>query len=241
MVKYTGYIVDDESLARYTLRNKLKAHPEIEVIGEADGLGKAIREIPQINPDILFLDIQLDEGTGFDLLDTIRFHGKVVFITAFDAYALRAFEINAVDYLLKPISARRLKEALRRVTIQGTDRPVRDFPVLEYDDRILVTTSASIRFIKIQDITHIQSSGDYSEIHLAERSSYLDARPMRQWEQCLPDNHFCRISRFHIINFDFVLRIDKDISSPGLLFLEGFHEPFKISKSYYHLIRKRYR
>lgn len=240
MIRYTGYIVDDESLARYTLRNKLKAHPEIEIVGEADGLQKAVQDIPEIKPDILFLDIQLNEGTGFDLLDSIQFSGKVVFITAFDSYALRAFEINAVDYLLKPISARRLKEALKRVTVQAMDQKINAFPSLQYEDRVLVSTHAWIKFIRIQEITLIKSSGDYSELRLSDNSVYLDSRPMRQWEQCLPDNHFCRISRFHIVNFDFINRIERDVSTPGLLYLEGIPEPFRISKSYYQQIKRRY-
>jgi two-component system, LytTR family, response regulator len=240
MVTYTGYIVDDESLARYALRNKLKAHPEIEIIGEADGLPSALQEIPRLCPDILFLDIQLNEGTGFDLLDRMDYSGKVVFITAFDSYALRAFEINAVDYLLKPISRRRLKESLRRVTIQGIERNLKDIPALEYEDRILVSTSATIKFIRLKEIILIKSSGDYAEIRLYDGNKHLDSRPMRQWEQSLPDNHFCRISRFHIVNFDYITRIDKGMSSPGLLFLEGYDEPFRISKAYYQRIRLRY-
>lgn len=240
MVTYTGYIVDDESLARYALKNKLKAHPEIEVIGEAEGLSEALQEIPRLRPDILFLDIQLNEGTGFDLLDRIDYNGKVVFITAFDSYALRAFEINAVDYLLKPISSRRLKESLKRVTIQGIERNLKDIPALLYEDRILVSTSVTIKFIKLEDIILIKSSGDYTELMLSDGDKHLDSRPMRQWEQSLPDNHFCRISRFHIINFDYITRIEKGMSSPGMLYLEGFDEPFRISKAYYQRIRLRY-
>lgn len=241
MVKYTAYIVDDEGLARFALRNKLKAHPEIEIIGEAGSLEHALREIPEKEPNILFLDIQLNDGTGFDLLEKIRFNGKVVFITAFDEYAIRAFEINAVDYLLKPISAKRLKEAVKRITVQGFDRKAREVVKLRYDDRYLVTTSHGINFVRIKKITLIRSSGDYSEIRLSDGSRFLDARSMLQWEQSLPDNHFCRISRFHIVNFDYISQIEKDFTSPCLLYLEGMEEPLKISKSYYQVIRARYK
>jgi DNA-binding LytR/AlgR family response regulator len=99
MSDMTAYIVDDEPLAIQTLKKKLESFPDIRCIGEAEKMAQAEQEIVELNPDLLFLDIQLAEGTGFDLLNRIHFTGKVIFVTAFDQYAFRAFEINALDYL----------------------------------------------------------------------------------------------------------------------------------------------
>ncbi len=241
MIKYTSYIVDDESLARFALKNKLKAHPEIEIIGEADGIALAAEEIPDLKPNILFLDIQLNDGTGFDLLNKIQYDGKIVFITAFDEYAIRAFEINAIDYLLKPISAKRLKDAVRRITIQGVERRPKEFMKLRYEDRYLISTSSTLNFIPVKEITIIRSSGDYTELRLSNGKVFLDNRSMHLWELSLPENHFCRISRFYIVNFNFVSQIRKDAPGPGLLYIEGCDDPLKISKSYYQVIKARYK
>jgi two-component system LytT family response regulator len=241
VIKYSAYIVDDESLARFALKNKLQAHPEIEVIGEADGITQAAQDIPEKKPNILFLDIQLNDGTGFDLLDKIQYDGKLVFITAFDEYAIRAFEINAIDYLLKPISAKRLKDAIKRIAIQGVERRPKELMKLRYDDRYLVSTSSTLNFVPLKEIALIRSSGDYTELRLSNGKVFLDSRSMHQWELSLPDNHFCRISRFHIINFNFISQVIKDPPSPGLLYIEGHDEPLKISKSYYQVIKARYK
>lgn len=241
MIKFTAYIVDDESLARFALRNKLKVHPEIEIIGEADGITQAAQEIPDLKPNILFLDIQLNDGTGFDLLDRIQYDGKIVFITAFDEYAIRAFEINAIDYLLKPISAKRLKDAIKRIVIQGVERRPKEVMKLRYEDRYLVSSSSTLNFVPLKEITLIRSSGDYTELRLSNGKVFLDNRSMLQWELSLPDNNFCRISRFYIVNFNFISQIKKDAPSPGLLYIEGHDEPLKISKSYYQVIKARYK
>ncbi len=241
MIKYTGYIVDDENLARYTLRKKLNAYPEIEIIGEANNLQSALDEIPKKVPDILFLDIQLHEGTGFDLLNGLNYNGKVIFITAFDQYAIRAFEINAVDYLLKPISNKRLKEAINRVKSQRLEKKPRDIVKLQHNDRFLISTIDSMNFIKLSEIVFIKSSGDYTELRLSDGKTYLESRSMLQWEECLPENHFCRISRFYIVNFDYISEIKKSFTIPGLLFIKGIADPFKISKSFFQQIKSKYK
>jgi two-component system LytT family response regulator len=241
MDKYTGYIVDDESLARYTLKKKLTEFPEIEIIVESNNIQKAIREISEKEPEILFLDIQLNEGTGFDLLNDLTYTGRIIFITAFEEYAIRAFDINAIDYLLKPISNKRLKQAIERIMepeimIRGANSIN-----LNYDDRFMVTSNSSINFIKISDIVFIKSSSDYTELRLCNGKSYLESRSMQHWEESLPKNHFCRISRFYIINFDYISRIEKSFSIPALLYIEGNSEPFKISKAFYQRIKLRYK
>lgn len=241
MNKISGYIVDDENLARYSLRKKLSEIPEIDIIGEACNIDDAAKEICELNPDVLFLDIQLKEGTGFDLLNQIEYKGKVVFITAFDMYAIRAFEINAIDYLLKPISNKRLRQAIDRVLEPQSIRRRSNISRLEYSDRFMVTSNQFINFINISDIVIIKSSGDYSELTMKDGKLYLVSRPMIQWEQSLPENNFCRISRFYIVNLNYVIRIKKIFTIPGLLYIEGHEEPLKISKSYYQKLKLKYK
>ena len=115
MKRLTALIIDDERLARLNLRKKLNVYPEIEVIGEASGMETGIKAIRDLNPDLLFLDIKLSDGTGFDLLNEVAFKGKVIFQTAYDEYACRAFEINALDYLLKPITNERIKKVVDNI------------------------------------------------------------------------------------------------------------------------------
>lgn len=241
MNKFTVYIVDDESLARYTLKKKLADYPEIEILGEASTIQNALEEIPLKKPDIIFLDIQLNEGTGFDLLNELDFNGKIIFITAFDEYAIRAFEINAVDYLLKPFSNKRLKQAIDRINNQTIVLETAIIVKLKYDDRFMVSSRDYINFIKISEITYIKSSGDYTELTLCNGKIYLESKSMNQWEQCLPKNHFFRISRFYIVNFDYVLKIKRTFPMPAFLYIEGNKEPVKISKSYYQRIKSKYK
>jgi len=241
MSKFSGYIVEDESLARYALKKKLVDFPEIDILGEAGTIAKALEEIPIFNPDILFLDIQLNEGTGFDLLNALNFKGKIIFITAFDTYAIRAFEINAIDYLLKPIITKRLKKAIQRIMHPENDVEQEDLAKLNYDDRFMLSAYGYINFIKISEVAVIKSSGDYTEIILTDGKTYLETKSMNQWEQVLPDNQFCRVSRFHIINFDYVSKIEKSTTMPALLYIDGIDEPIKISKSYYHRIKRKYK
>ena len=241
MNKFTAYIVDDESLARFTLKKKLAAYPEIDILGEASNITTALNEIPQKKPDILFLDIQLNEGTGFDLLNQLNFNCKVIFITAYDEYAIRAFEINAIDYLLKPISNKRLKQAINRIKNPKKNIESGNIVRLKYDDRYLVFTRDYINFIKISEIAFIKSSGDYTELKLTNGKIFLESKTMNQWELCLPENQFCRISRFYIVNFDYILKIEKTLSIPFLLYIVGESEPIRISKSYYQRIKSKYK
>lgn len=241
MNKFTGYIVDDESLARYTLKKKLADFPEIEILGEASTIQNALEEIPIKKPDILFLDIQLSEGTGFDLLNELNCNCKIIFITAFDEYAIRAFEINAIDYLLKPISNKRLKQAINRIKNPKINIEIGNIVELKYDDRFMISSRDNINFIKISEITFIKSSGDYTEIKLVSGKIYLESKSMNQWEQCLPKNHFFRISRFYIVNFDYVLKIKRAFPIPALLYIEGNKEPIRISRSYYQRIKSKYK
>ena len=240
MKKYTALIVDDERLARTSLRKKLEKFPEIEITGEADGIRQAIQEIGNLNPEILFLDIQLVDGNGFDLLNRIEYSGKVIFITAYDEFALRAFEVNAVDYLLKPISHQRLQTAINRIKMNDPVQMKESSSKFNYEDRLFVMIGQSIHFIKISGIVTITASRDYSLVKTVDGQEYLVSKPMLEWEERLPDQHFCRISRTLIVNFDYIVKSERWFSNTAMVYIAGSKEPLKLSKSYFKKIRDRY-
>ncbi len=241
MVRHKAYIIDDESLARYTLKKKLEEFPEIEIIGEANCINDALHDIRQMKPDVLFLDIELSEGTGFDLLNMLEFQGKVIFVTAYNKYAIRAFEINALDYLLKPVSSRRLENAVGRLN-QGEHNTIKEeYQKLRSDDRILLMVRNFIYFIKINDIVTISSSGDYTSVRSIDNKEYLVSKTMNEWEERLPEQRFCRISRSMIVNFNFVEKTEKWFNNTAMVYVSGYDEPIKLSKSYFKKVKERYK
>jgi len=240
MNNFTALIIDDENLARYTLRNKLAEFSEIEIIGEAATLKEAKEKIIALDPQLLFLDIQLTDGSGFDLFSSVDFSGKVIFITAYDEYALRAFEINAVDYLLKPVSEKRLKAAIERLKESGTDETLDVTTKLDYNDRLMVIHKKAVNFIKINQITHVTASREYCCIHTTEGREYLTARTMNEWEARLPDQNFCRIHRGTIINFDYIVKIDPGFTGHAEVVIKGASGPLTISRNFFRKLKQRY-
>jgi len=240
MSVYKAIIVEDEYWARITLRDKVEDFPEVEVIGEAASVSEGVKLLRKTNPDILFLDVELTDGTGFDLLNKTEYSGKVIFVTAYDSYAIRAFEINALDYLLKPISESRLRDAIGR--INKTDLPgYEDFQIdLKADDRLMVTHRNYIHFVKVADIVLISTAQDYTSLHTIDNKEYLVSKSMNEWEKRLPKENFCRIHRSYIINFDFIEKTIKLSPNAANIYLKGFDEPFRVSRSYYHKLKERY-
>lgn len=191
---------------------------KIDVIGESDSVKSAINVINKLQPDLLFLDIQLYNETGFDLLEKIDFNGNIIFVTAYDAYAIRAFEVNATDYLLKPISQNRLALAIERIKTRGIDNMAKLRP-FNYTDRVLVSSANSLKFVKIEEILCILASGDYTTIMTSGGNEYLVSKPMNEWEIRLPDNYFCRIHRSTIINIEFIEKTEKWFHNSSLITL----------------------
>lgn len=235
--KIRALIVDDERLARNALKNKLEHFNEITVVGEADSVNTAVSAIKELQPDLLFLDIQLYNETGFDILNNIDYTGKIIFVTAYDEYAIRAFEINAVDYLLKPISVERLNNAISRL---DKPKPVKIQNKYNYNDRILVGKGNKMIFVELKSIICISASGDYSSIKTADNTTYLVSKSMNEWENRLPENNFFRIHRSTIINIEFVEKTEKWVNYTSLVYLKGIDEPFKLSRSNMKKFKERY-
>lgn len=239
MRRLTTLIIDDERLARLNLRKKLSTYSEIEVIGEASGIESGIKAIRDLNPDLLFLDIKLSDGTGFDLLNSAEFKGKVIFQTAYDEYACRAFEINAIDYLLKPISKERLNKVIENLINSENEKSIENTQKFRYDDRLMIEQKKNIHFIKVENIICIKAEREYTSLFEKGGKDYLVLKSIGDWQKKLPDEHFARVHRNSIINFNFIERSER-LGNTAKIFLVSIPEPISISRRYYKLIKTRY-
>ncbi len=227
-------IVDDEPLARETLRVLLRADPEVDVVGECRSGPEAVDRTLELEPDLVFLDIQMPEMDGFDVLETLAVEGvripTIVFVTAYDQYALRAFEVHALDYLLKPFDDERFERALERAKLElsrrqdaamasriealladhraaaeGEESAVgeeREGPV----ERFVVRSSGRIHFVDVGEVDWVEAAGDYVRLHTGERS-HLMRETMKELEDSLDPDVFVRIHRSTIVRIGFVKEI----------------------------------
>ena len=222
-------LVDDESPARRRLTDLLKAHPEVEIIGEAAGVDEAVVEVKAKHPDVIFLDIQMKPKTGFDLLKFLPAPPnqiEVVFVTAFDTYALKAFDAHALDYLTKPVRAGRLQQTIQRLQrilsakpreMEVTTTP-EDLSVLVVDDLVVLKDSRQRLIVRVDDICSIQAEGHYTRIMLPQGESFLKHRPFSYWENRLPAPPFVRLSRSLLVNVSRITRISSHGRNRSQLF-----------------------
>jgi len=230
-LRLEALIVDDERLARKELRTLLASHPEVSVVGEADSVAAALAVLESERPDLVFLDIQLAGETGFDLLDRVGAADfKTVFVTAFDAYAIRAFEVNALDYLLKPVNPARLKKAIDKLLLNEPAPPAASLRPLDIDDRLYLELGGRSVFLKVGRVTHVTAAGDYTEVFTAEGQKHLVEKPLREWEARLPEKFFARIHRNCIVNLEYVERVESWFNRSHQLFLRGVGSPLTVSR-----------
>ncbi|MBW1612496.1 MAG: response regulator transcription factor [Deltaproteobacteria bacterium] len=208
----------------------LKDVPELEVIGEADNLNDAVALIQQHKPGLVFLDIQLRGENGFDLLEQVCVDFKIIFVTAYDDYAIRAFDVNACDYLLKPVDPQRLKVAINRI-LEKTQENTPGKKKYNIDDSIyLKQTNYTSRFVEINSIIAIISLGNHSRISTLDGRRYIILKTLKQWESELPDP-FIRIHRATIINKKEISRIDNYTKGRHRVFLNQIDDPFDVSRN----------
>lgn len=231
-------IVDDEPLARMDLGTVLRDFTEIEIIGEADSVKTAKTLLKETKPDLIFLDIQMPGETGFDLLEFIDTSINIIFVTAFDEYAIRAFEVNALDYLLKPVDGERIQEAISRIT-SGDETSISSNENLNYDDNLFLKLNNSYNFLRINSIIAIQAADDYSEILTNEGKKYLVYKKMMEWEKRLPEQYFCRIHRSTIINISMIEKIEPWYNQSYHVYIKGLMEPLTMSRRYFKTIKNK--
>lgn len=233
----TAIIVDDEWLVREELKTLLADHPDIEVVGEAANVPQSMGLIQTAAPDVIFLDIQMPGASGFDLLEQVEINAKIIFVTAYDQYALQAFEVNALDYLLKPIQKDRLAKTIRRLQTGESPSPPAG-KKLSYDDILYVLVNGSLKFIKLPLLRCIVAEGNYSYIYYKDRRKDLVTKTLQDWEAILPDDYFVRIHRSTIVNFEHVEQVKKCRNYTHLVYVRGVNQPFVMSRRYAARLRK---
>jgi two-component system LytT family response regulator len=220
-------LVDDERLARDELRRMLKVHEGVDIVGEAANILQAQQVITEVQPDLLFLDIQMPGGSGFDLLEQLDDAPDVIFTTGYDQYAIRAFEVSALDYLLKPVDVQRLELALlKHFKLKQLKQAVDSShsqaspTLLALDSKVFIKDGEHCWFIALEKIALFESEGNYARVYFEQHRPLL-LRSLNQLEERLDSQHFVRISRRHIVNLAFVQRIVPSAAGGLLLHLQG--------------------
>jgi two-component system LytT family response regulator len=220
-------IIDDERLARNELKKLLLEFSDIDVIDEAANVQEGIAKIEQHNPDLIFLDIQMPGKTGFDLLEELDRAPKVIFTTAYDEFALKAFEVNALDYLLKPIEPRRLADAIQKIsqdenreTPAANGTAVQRTGLLSDEDQVFVKDGERCWFVKLNEIRLFESVGNYAKVFFGANKPLI-LKSLNSLEERLDDKVFFRANRKHIINMHWIEKIEPYFNGGLLLELKG--------------------
>jgi len=209
-------IIDDEPLARVIIKEYLQSFPKVEVVQECNDGFEGVKAIQQQQPDLIFLDIQMPKINGFEMLELIEEPPAVIFTTAFDEYAIRAFESHAIDYLLKPFSKERFDKAIGKLLDQRNASYARETtPVLletasqspMQQQRVVVKIAGKIRIIPVEEIHFLEAADDYVKIHTKE-GSYLKNKTMSHFEQTMDPQFFVRTHRSYMLNIQQITRID---------------------------------
>src|SRR5205814_8428731 len=219
-------IIDDERLARAELRKLLQDFPEVEVVDEAANAEECISKIEAQNPDLIFLDIQMPGKTGFDMLSTLERTPNVIFTTAYDEFALKAFEVNALDYLLKPVEPRRLADAIQKLHIQEEKEQSANSEVninremLHEDDQVFVKDGERCWFVKLNEIRLFESVGNYAKVFFGPNKPLI-LKSLNALEERLDEKTFFRANRKHIVNLRMVEKVEPYFNGGLLLELKG--------------------
>lgn len=218
-------IIDDERLARTELRKLLQDFPEIEVVDEAANVDEGISKIENYNPDLIFLDIQMPGKTGFDLLSELDRAPQVIFTTAYDEYALKAFEVNALDYLLKPIEPKRLADAIHKlhsseINNNHSHEPIDLNRMLTENDQVFVKDGERCWFVKLSEIRLFESVGNYAKVFFGLNKPLI-LKSLNALEERLDEKTFFRANRKHIVNLRMIEKIEPYFNGGLLLELKG--------------------
>lgn len=222
-------LVDDERLARSELRRLLAAHPEVAIVGEAASAAQAEAAIRALSPELIFLDVQMPGRGGFELLAQLQNTPPVIFTTAYDKYALRAFEFGAIDYLLKPIAPHRLARALERVQKRDDAAPSMGESALTPDnllgenDQVFLKDNDRCWFVRVGDLRVLEAEGNYARVYFLENRPLIP-RSLQALEKRLDPQQFVRVSRQHIINLRYVRKVEPWFDG-GLLLRLGEQDP----------------
>ncbi|MDD2381285.1 MAG: LytTR family transcriptional regulator DNA-binding domain-containing protein [Mariniphaga sp.] len=237
--KIRSIIVDDEELARNLLKSFLKSAENIEIVGECENGFEGVKLINELKPDLIFLDIQMPKINGFEMLEVLEHKPHIIFATAYDQYALKAFEYNAADYLLKPYAKERLLEAIHKVAekmnsegvFSDIAEKINNYPREEYLNRIVVKDRHKIHIIPVDQIRYIESMDDYVLIYSKE-GRYVKQKTMKFLEKALDPKYFVRIHRSYIVKVEEINEIQQYEKESYVLILQD-KTKLKVSKNGY--------
>lgn len=218
-------IIDDERLARAELKKLLQEFPEIEVIDEAANADEGISKIESLQPDLIFLDIQMPGRTGFDMLSELERSPQVIFTTAYDEFALKAFEVNALDYLLKPVEPKRLADAIQKLhyTDPKESRPTTEninTSILTDNDQVFVKDGERCWFVKLNEVRLFESVGNYAKVFFGPNKPLI-LKSLNALEERLDQKTFFRANRKHIVNLRLIEKIEPYFNGGLLIELKG--------------------
>lgn len=222
-------LIDDEAAARAELRWLLSPYASHVVVGEAATFARARTRLEDPDYDLVFLDVQLVGGNGFDLVPHVARGARIIFVTAFDRFAVRAFEVNALDYLLKPVSTERFAVALAKSTGESAAAPRAAFRA---DDSVFIQTDDGKRFVPLAAISAVLSNENYSDVLLRTGERLLTRRTMKIWEDLLPATQFLRVHRQAIVNVSAIESHRRDTRETFELYLAGVKTPVPVSRSF---------
>lgn len=235
-MRYSAIIIDDEPDARLNIRTFTEQFcPEINFIGEADSVKNAISLIDSLKPQLLFLDIQLGDGTGFEILEKVKHHSKVIFTTAYDQYAIKAFKVKAIDYILKPINPLELQKAVNSATTSISEHLELSQLKKEMDnsiEKIGIPVKGKIELQKLESILRLESESNYTKIFLIDGSNVVVAKTLKMFEEILIKKQFIRVHKSHLVNFKYIAKLDQ---KNNILHLTN-NEEIPVSRRYKSLI-----
>ena len=218
-------IIDDERLARLELKKLLQEFPEVEVVDEAANADEAITKIENQNPDLIFLDIHMPGKTGFEMLSELEKTPQVIFTTAFDQFALKAFEVNALDFLLKPVEPKRLADAIQKLQFSDTrehrnESVISNNSILTENDKVFVKDGERCWFVKLSDIRLFESVGNYAKVFFGSNKPLI-LKSLNALEERLDEKTFFRANRKHIVNLRMIEKVEPYFNGGLLLELKG--------------------
>ena len=227
---WRALLIDDEAPARSHLGDLLRAHADVEIVGEACCVAEAAERCETLHPTLLFLDLQMPKGSGFELLPRLNIVPEIIFVTAYEQYAVRAFEVNAIDYLLKPVFEDRLALALSRLG-QRQSEAERTPEVMHDDDRVFLRTSKGLRVVLVRQITHIVADGNYTTVWLLDGQSHLIDRTMNVWEGMLHHTRLIRLDRSLMLNLAHLVELRVNSRDLAQLSVQGRPDVVKIGRA----------
>jgi two-component system, LytTR family, response regulator len=233
-------IIDDEAPARNLLKEYLQDYPQLEVVAECRNGIEAIASIDSLCPDIIFLDIQMPGKNGFEVLQEIEHIPQIIFSTAYDQFALKAFEVNAIDYLLKPYTKERFRTTVNKL-LSSNAQALKNIQMLAesllhkaFPERILVEQGNKLVSVPVRDVTWLEARGDYTRIHTGKQI-FISNKGISELEQKLNPQQFLRIHRSTIIAISAIMEVYKEMSGPQIKLQNG--TVLKVSRSYTHALK----